>query len=166
MEVEALSSMCPFHEAGSPSSSASQLSATCSSSVAAGDVRQSIAFDVQGRDEELGQDARLGARDPEVREEARVVPVRDAGQQDRVEVLEHRGERLALLRRRRGEPCADLARLDLCEHGEIAAVLEVPGDPVDRRISILAKAHSRSLSLEAEGPHATLAGHRDLAMSR
>ena len=44
MEVDAPSSMWPIHDAGSPSRSASQPSVTCSSSVAAGDVRQSIAF--------------------------------------------------------------------------------------------------------------------------
>ena len=62
---------------------------------------------VERRDQELGEDARLGRGDAEVREEARVVPVRDARQQDRVEVGEHRRERLALSGRRRRQLCAD-----------------------------------------------------------
>ena len=40
----AVSVICPNQPVGSPSSSAAQRSVTCSSSVAAGDVRHSIAF--------------------------------------------------------------------------------------------------------------------------
>src|SRR5207244_10379279 len=52
--------------------------------------------------EELGEDARLRGRGREVREEARVLPVRDPGQEELVEVVEHGRERLGMLRRRGG----------------------------------------------------------------
>ncbi len=44
VEVDAVSSMWPCQPVGSPSSSATQSSTTPSSSVEAGDVRQTIAF--------------------------------------------------------------------------------------------------------------------------
>ena len=44
VEVEAVSSMCPNQFSGKPSNCLIQPSVTCSSSVAAGELRQSIAF--------------------------------------------------------------------------------------------------------------------------
>ena len=52
--------------------------------------------DVQRGDQELRQDPRLGARDREVGEEARVVPVRDAREEHLVEIAQDGGERLGL----------------------------------------------------------------------
>ena len=94
VEVDAVSSMCPCRPSGSPRSCRSQSSASSSSSVAAGDVRQSIAVDVQGGGEKLGEDPRLRPGDGEVGEEARMVPVRDPGQKHLVEVAQDGGERL------------------------------------------------------------------------
>ena len=74
--------------------------------------------------------------DPEIREEARVVPVRDARQQHAVEVGEHVRERLGLLGRRRREPGADLARLDRRHHVPLADALEVIGRPIDRGVAV------------------------------
>ena len=49
---------------------------------------------VQGGHEQLGQDPRLRSRRREVGEEPRALPVRQSGQEDAVEVVEDRGERL------------------------------------------------------------------------
>ena len=78
----------------------SQSIVSSSSSVAAGPVRQSIAFTFSAADEQLREDPRLRARDREVGEEARVVPVRRARDDHLVEVAQDRVERLGLLGRR------------------------------------------------------------------
>ena len=86
--------------------------------------------------EHLGEDPRARRGVGEVGEEARVLPVGDAGQQDLVEVPQHRRERLALLRRRGGQARADLARLDLREHRQVADAVEVVGGPLERRAAV------------------------------
>ena len=86
--------------------------------------------------EQLGEDAGLRAGVREVREEARALPVRDPRQEHLVEVAEHVRERLGALRRRGRQPRAQLARLDLREHGQLAHALEVatrPSRPRRRR---------------------------------
>ena len=98
---------------------------------------------VQRRDEELREDARLGARVREVGEEAGMVPVRDGRDDQLVEVAEHVGERLALLRRRLGELGAQRPGLDLRQHREVADALEVVGRPVDGGAAVLAEAQRR-----------------------
>ena len=118
-------SSCPIHE-----------SVSSSSSVTAGDVRQSmpLAFSVA-----VSSSARmpgLRRRDAEVGEEARVVPVRDARHQHAVEVGEHVRERLRLLGRRRRELRADLAGRDRRHHGSLADALEIVGRPVDRGMAV------------------------------
>ena len=108
--------MCPCRPSGRPSSWRTQSSASSSSSVAAGDVRQSMRVDVEGRGEELGEDPGLAPGDGEVGEEARMVPVRDPGQEHLVEVAQDVRERLRALGRRRRQPAPDLAGLHLGEH--------------------------------------------------
>ncbi len=71
-----------------------------------------------------------------------MLPVRDAGQEDLVEVAQHRLERLALLRRRDRQPRADLAGLDLREHRQLADALEVVGGPVDGPVPVVAEGHA------------------------
>ena len=99
-------------------------------------------------------------RDPEVGEEARVVPVRDAGQQHAIEVGEHVRERLGLLGRRRRQPRADLARLDRRHHGPLADALEVVGRPVDGGVAVGAELlrirHAREASVR---PRSVPAAH-------
>jgi hypothetical protein len=79
---------------------------------------------VEGGGEELGEDAGLGPRDGEVGEEARVVPVRDPGEEHLVEVAQDGRERLRSVGRGGGEGRTDLARLDLREHGLLANALQ------------------------------------------
>ena len=97
--------------------------------------------------EKLREDARLGGAVGEVGEEPRALPVRRSRQQDLVEVAQHVCERLASLRRRRRQATANVARLDLREHGELADLLEVPRSPLERGGSVLAKGHFRSFSI-------------------
>ena len=101
--------------------------------------------------EQLGEDARLRAGVREVGEEARALPVREPRQEDVVEVAEDVRERLRLLGRRRRQPRAQLAGLDLREHREVAHPLEVRRDPLDRRGAVLAEAHFSSFSISGQG---------------
>ena len=95
---------------------------------------------VEGGDQQLGEDARLGARGREVGEVARALPVGDARHEHVVEVAEHGGERLRPVGRCGRQPRPDLAGLDLRQHGQLADPLEVVGDPVERRAAVLTKA--------------------------
>ena len=88
---------------------------------------------VQRCDQQLRQDTRLRPGDGEVREVARALPVRDPGHEHLVEVAQHVGERLTVLRRRLRQPRADLARLDLSQHRQVADALEVRRRPLERR---------------------------------
>jgi hypothetical protein len=67
--------------------------------------------------------------------------VRDARQQDLVEVAQHVREGLAVLGRRGGQLCTDIAGLDLREHGQIADTFEVLRGPLDRGRAVVAEAH-------------------------
>jgi hypothetical protein len=61
-----------------------------------------------------------------------MVPVRDAGNDDTLEVVEQGVEVLALLGHRGRHRGRDLARADLRQHGEVARALEVTHDPRGR----------------------------------
>ncbi len=87
---------------------------------------------VEAGDEQLGEDRGLGGARGEVREEARALPVREAGQQHVVEVAEDVRERLALLRGVRRKRGADVAGLDLREHRELPDALQVALEPLER----------------------------------
>ena len=58
--------------------------------------------------------------------------MRDARQEDVVEIVEHGGERLRVLGRGRWQLRADLARCDLGQHGQLADALEIAGGPFER----------------------------------
>ena len=98
---------------------------------------------VQTGGEQLGEDRRLGARRREVREEARALPVREPGQEHRVEIVEDRAERLRLVRRRRGERGADRRPGSTCAStGQLAHALEVGRDPLERERAVVAEGRS------------------------
>ena len=86
---------------------------------------------VQGARQQLRQHAGRAAGDGEVGEEAGMVPVRDAGQEDALEVGEDGVERLAGLRGGRRELRADLPRPGAGQHGVAVVLTEVGRDPVD-----------------------------------
>ena len=73
--------------------------------------------------------------------------MRRSRQEDLVEIVQHVGERLASLRWRRRQAAADVARLDLREHGEASDLLEVARRPLERGGSILPERHFRSFSI-------------------
>ena len=99
---------------------------------------------VERRREQLREDPGLGCGDREVGEEARVLPVRQGGDDQLVEVAQHVRERLRLLRRRERQLRRQLARLHLREHRQLVDALEIARRPLDRRRSVLAKvAHGR-----------------------
>ena len=122
--------MTPSNVSGSAISRRSQPRATSSSSVAAGDVRHSIACWFKRRGEELREDAGRAARDREVGEEAGMIPVGDAGQDDPLEVREDGVELFALLRGARRERAANLTGANAREDRKAFRVVEVIGDPV------------------------------------
>ena len=131
---------------GSPRSWRSQSSVTSSSSCSAGDVRQRIPTWFSAGREQLGEDAGLRARDGEVGEVARALPVRHAGEQHPVEVGEHGLERLGVIRWRRRERGADLARLDARQHRILARRRSrYDGDPVEGGGAVVAKALTASV---------------------
>ena len=61
--------------------------------------------------------------------------------------MEDGGERLGRLRRRRRQPRAQLARLDLGEDGQLAHAFEIRRDPLDRGCAVVAEAHFLSFSI-------------------
>jgi len=99
---------------------------------------------VEGRRQKLGQDPRLRPRRREVGEEPGMLPVGDPRQQDLVEVAEHGREGLAHLGRRLREGLSDLPGLDLGQHRQFTYALEVGRRPLERRRTIVAKAHPSS----------------------
>ena len=150
VHVEAVSSMWPCRPSGSPSSCASQSSVTSSSSCSAGEVRQRIpTWFNPALSSSARRRLRPGIR--EIREEARALPVRDRGHEDLVEIAKDVREGLSALRRARGQPRAQLPRLELGEHREVAQPLEVRRDPVDRGDAVVAEAHFRSFSIAFQG---------------
>ena len=98
---------------------------------------------LHGRGEELGEDPRLRCRDREVREEARVLPVGERGNDELVEVTQDVRERLRLLRRRCRELCRQLARCGAAENRQLADAVEVVRGPVDGGVAVLAERHGR-----------------------
>ena len=65
--------------------------------------------------------------------------MRDAGQEDVVEVAQDRRERLGVFGRLGRQPGADVAGRDLGEHRQIADALEVIRRPLERRAPVAAQ---------------------------
>ncbi len=104
VDVDAVSSMCPCQPSGRPEQLPYPVDRA---QLELGRRRRGAPVErhlVQRRGQQLGEDPRLGRGDGEVREEARVLPVRERGDDQLVEVAQHVRERLALLRRRRRQP--------------------------------------------------------------
>ena len=101
--------------------------------------------DVQGGDQQLGEDPRLRAGVGEVREEARVVPVRERRHDQLVEVSQDVGERLRSIGGRGGESRLYVAGPYSWHHRPLIDSLEVRRDPVRRRSQVVAKGRQRPL---------------------
>ena len=85
---------------------------------------------------ELAEDRRVADVGGEVGEEARVLPVGEAGHDDAVEVGEHVGERLGRGGRVLGQHGADVAGLHLAADRVLLDPLQVVGDPVDQGVAV------------------------------
>ena len=97
------------------------------------------ALDAETGRDEVAQHGRARGVGREVAEEPGVLPVRDAGQHDPVEVGQHGRERLALLGCRRRQRLAHVAGRHLRAHGQRADPAPVVGDPVDDLVAVLAE---------------------------
>ncbi len=91
---------------------------------------------VERRGEQIGEDARRAAGAREIREEAGVIPVREAGHEHALEVGHDALERLAVFRCGCGKRRGDLARRDAGENGIALGVFEVISDPVDEGVRV------------------------------
>ena len=111
---------------------------------------------VQGGRQELGEHPGGGARDGEVGEEARVVPVGDAGQDDPLEVAEDLVERDAGRGRGRRQRAAHRARRTAGEDRIALGVVQVAGYPVDEGVAVPAE----RLGVHVAEARRFLAGHR------
>ena len=133
VDVDAVSSMWPCQPSGRPSSCRTQSTVRSSSSVDAGDARQRSAtwFSVAA-----SSSARIpgsDAGDREVREEARVLPVRERRDDQLVEVAQHVRERLALLGRRLAAAARESSPGSTCAStGSSPTPLEVVAPPSRR----------------------------------
>ena len=94
----------------------------------------------------------MGAVRREVGEEARVLPVHEAGHDDAVDIGEHCSERLDLRWGVLGELAADVARPDVGRHRQLLDRVEVAGDPVDELVpgpAELLRRHARQSAHES-----------------
>ena len=95
-----------------------------------------ISEEVVLRNEHLRENAGDGRRGSEVAEERRMIPVRDARDDLRLEVLEDLLERLGAGRRRRGQRCCDVAWTNAGKNWKALRILEVIGDPIEDRAAV------------------------------
>ena len=78
-----------------------------------------------------------------------MLPVRDRRQDQLVEVREQRGERLAGLGRRLGQPLEQPARLDLREHRQVGDTIEVGRRPLERRRAVAPQVDGRDFLIRS-----------------
>src|SRR5579864_9761674 len=97
------------------------------------------ALDAESRGEQIAEDGRPGGVAREVGEKVGRLPVRDAGEDEVLDVAEDRVEGLALLRPSRRQLGAELAGLRLGEDGEGFDFAVVVGDPVDDGVAVTAE---------------------------
>ena len=94
---------------------------------------------VECRRQELGQHTWLARADGEVGEETGMVPVRQAGNEDALEVGEDALERFALLGRAVGQRAANLSRAYPREDRISRRIVEVVGDPVGEEAGVISE---------------------------
>ena len=89
--------------------------------------------------EQIAQDRGAGGVGREVGVEVGRLPMGEAGEDDLVDVAQHVGEGLALLRRGARQARADRSRLRLGEHGVLLHLFHVTGNPLDDLVSAAAE---------------------------
>ena len=102
VDIDAVSQIIPLKESGSPIICRSQSRTCSSSSVAAGAVRHSIPLTLSAAVSISPKDPGLRTCVRKVREERRMIPMRQAGNDDPIEILENPIKGLGSLRWRRG----------------------------------------------------------------
>jgi hypothetical protein len=94
---------------------------------------------VEPRAQHLGEDAGAAGAGVEVSKETRMVPVRQAGDDDALEVREDVVERFAMLRRARGQRASHVARRHARQDRIAFGLGEVIGEPVDDAVAFAAE---------------------------
>ena len=117
----------------SPSAPASRSSSACSTSVPAGSGRPEHPLDAEAPAEQVAEQRGEGGVGREVAEEARVLPVQGRGDDDPVELVEQRVERLRPVGQQLAEGAADVARGDVRADRAVGQPGAVGGHPVDHR---------------------------------
>src|SRR5206468_12908638 len=87
--------------------------------------------------EQFAQNASPGAGVGKIREEAWMVPMRYSGNDDLVQVPQHQFHGLRIVWRQWGKLFADIARLDLRQHGKTIRISEIVRDPIHEAVSPL-----------------------------
>jgi len=117
------------------SSYGSQRRVTCSSSVEAGDVFQTMPLGLRAaRATRRGCLRGCGIR--EIGHEAGMVPERRSGHDEALEIGEDGGHRLAALGAAGGQSVGELAGLDGGQHGIALGMRQVIGDPIDCAMAV------------------------------
>ena len=117
--------MIPKNSAGSPIHWRSHPSVTCSSSVSAGQLFHSMPLTLSAGRQHLGENARVRGRDGEVGEKARMIPMRQRGNDGALEILEDRVHRFAVIGRVRGQAIHQVARLHVRQHRILPDVFQI-----------------------------------------
>ena len=135
--------MTPLHADDKPSICRSQSVTTSSISVTAGlDCHESpitpspVLNDVR-------QNARRQRVGGEIAEETRMLPKREARNDEAIQILDHGAEFFRLVRRRGGQGVTNLAGPGLGHHRPVGQVLVVVGEPVDQLMTIAAEVFRR-----------------------
>jgi len=95
--------------------------------------------DAQAGRQHLAQDGRAAVVGREIGEEARVVPVRDAGHDVALEVRQDARHGLAFLGRGVGQRVQQVPGSAAAAHGVAVGMFEIVGDPVDHFVRVSAE---------------------------
>ncbi len=131
--------MMPNHCSGRQSHWRSQVEGDLFELSGGGSAFPEHTVDVEGGAEHFSQDPGRGCGYGEIGEEARVIPVGEGWNDEALEVLEDDIHGFGLFGRAGGELVDEVAGLHVGEHGVIAGVGEVVGDPVDDFVAVLAE---------------------------
>ena len=94
------------------------------------------AVDVEARREQLTQDAGHRSRNAEIGHKSRLIPMRDAGHDNVVEIGEHIVERFGVRGRRHWQLRFHVTRLHTRQHRISIVVLQIIGDPIDELFAV------------------------------
>ena len=165
--VEAVSWITPLQAGERPTICRSQSVTTSSTSVTAGLDCHESPITPKPVLTKIGENPRRQGVGGEIAEEARMLPQRQARQDDPIEILDYRAELLRLVRGRGGQGVANLAGPGLGHHRPIAQAFLVVGEPVDKPVAVAAELFRRQGSgvLAGWGTGEDRGLHQDLSRS-